>query len=434
MQRPVRWIVAATCSAAAIVLVAFLATNAEAADQRSVRYLGHTFTVPDSWQVVDLAANPRACVRFDRHALYLGTPSADQDCPAHAIGRTEAVLVQPGGAGPSGSTDDAVVPQITAVAAGVTVTATYDRDRGMAEKIVRGAGFAAPRAAAPRAAAPRAATVAPAVTPSLLPRSVTDFTGKGFDACTAPSSAAMNAWLSSPYRAVGIYIGGGRRACAQPNLTAAWVAQQAAAGWHFIPLYVGPQAAYGDITSPTSQGTAAADDAADQAAALGFGPNTPLYYDMEAYPADQSTRALAFASAWTVELHTRGYASGYYSSSDSGIADLVANRTAYAMPDVLDIARWNNIADTNDPNVPADLWSDHRRIHQYAGNVTESYDGVQINIDRDYLDVSLWSLGLVRPPQPPGGSPRPGRSICATAAPTSSCRPVPVSQSPYPRR
>ncbi|HEY3007401.1 MAG TPA: hypothetical protein VGJ63_04965, partial [Micromonosporaceae bacterium] len=42
------------------------------------------------------------------------------------------------------------------------------------------------------------------------------FVGYGFDACTAPSSAAMQAWLASPYRAIGIYFGGNNRACAQP--------------------------------------------------------------------------------------------------------------------------------------------------------------------------------------------------------------------------
>src|SRR5690349_6203206 len=60
--------------------------------------------------------------------------------------------------------------------------------------------------------------------------------GAGFDACTAPSSATMAAWLASPYRAVGVYFGGDNRACAQPNLTPAWVAEQQAAGWHLLPL------------------------------------------------------------------------------------------------------------------------------------------------------------------------------------------------------
>ena len=119
-----------------------------------------------------------------------------------------------------------------------------------------------------------------------VPAGAISFTGEGFDACAAPSAAYMSAWhsKSSPYGAVGIYIGGAERACAQPNLTAGWVAQQAAAGWRFMPIYVGPQAEFDQITSPASQAVAAAEDAVTQAAALGLGPGTPIYYDMEAYP------------------------------------------------------------------------------------------------------------------------------------------------------
>ncbi len=54
--------------------------------------------------------------------------------------------------------------------------------------------------------------------------------------------ATMAAWASSPYRAVGVYIGGVNRACSQPNLTSSWVATQTEAGWHLIPTYVGLQA------------------------------------------------------------------------------------------------------------------------------------------------------------------------------------------------
>ena len=46
------------------------------------------------------------------------------------------------------------------------------------------------------------------------------FTGYGFEACTAPSLAALKAWSASPYRAVGIYLGGTNRACADGNLSA----------------------------------------------------------------------------------------------------------------------------------------------------------------------------------------------------------------------
>ena len=68
------------------------------------------------------------------------------------------------------------------------------------------------------------------------------FTGYAFDACNAPGQAALAAWLASPYRAIGIYIGGVNRACANGQLSPAWTAGATAAGWSLIPLYVGLQA------------------------------------------------------------------------------------------------------------------------------------------------------------------------------------------------
>src|SRR3954452_585521 len=60
-------------------------------------------------------------------------------------------------------------------------------------------------------------TVKPADAATVQPAT---FTGYGFDACTAPSTSVMQAWKASPYRAVGIYIGGVGRGCKQqPNLT-----------------------------------------------------------------------------------------------------------------------------------------------------------------------------------------------------------------------
>src|SRR5437870_12633078 len=102
------------------------------------------------------------------------------------------------------------------------------------------------------------------------------YTGLGFDACTAPSGAAMDAWLASPYRAVGVYFGGENRACAQPNLTPSWVAAQQAAGWHLMPIYLGLQAPCTtsdkhfliDAANAAGQGRAQAEDAATQARAL----------------------------------------------------------------------------------------------------------------------------------------------------------------------
>src|SRR5262245_56389094 len=168
----------------------------------------------------------------------------------------------------------------------------------------------------------------------------------GFDACSAPSSAAMNAWLASPYRAVGIYFGGVNRACTQPNLTPAWVTEQLAAGWHLIPIYMGVQAPCTTsnkkylFTAATAaaQGRANAEDAVAKATALGIARGSVLIDDMEAYRTGDAacrTAVQAFVSAWSSRLHDLGYLSGFYSSLGSGVADQVAvyNSTTYVHPD-----------------------------------------------------------------------------------------------------
>jgi hypothetical protein len=62
---------------------------------QTVDYQGIAFDVPADWTVYDLATNPTMCVRFDVHAVYLGTPSPQMTCPAGRVGSTDAMLVQP---------------------------------------------------------------------------------------------------------------------------------------------------------------------------------------------------------------------------------------------------------------------------------------------------------------------------------------------------
>ena len=368
------------------------ATSAPAT--QTVTYAGHDFTVPADWPVIDLTQHPTTCVRMDQHAVYLGAPGANQNCPAGLIGRTETLeLRSDASATEYGLTVNRTTQTLSGSAPGLTVSASYGTDLAQIENILTGAGLPAPTTAPTPAVTPKA--VVPAATTSS-----TDFTGQGFDPCDAPSADAMSAWKgASPFGAVGIYIGGQDRSCAQPNLTASWVSTEAAAGWHFFPLYPGPQACVkiGDqncvfqLNSPASQGTSAADDAAAQAQALGFGPGSVINYDMEAYPSSDTTAVLTLLTTWTRELHAEGYKSGVYTSSSSGITDLVDNYTnsAYAMPDVIDDALWNGQANTADPAVPAADWANHQRIHQFSGATNETYGGVEINTDLDYLDVGV---------------------------------------------
>ena len=327
--------------------------------------------MPSSWPVYNLNADPSRCVRLDRRAVYLGRSSPNQRCPAHAVGRRQAILV-PG-------------PQPTA----------------------------------------RSAITAPnRPPPSKTARASSSFTGLGFDACAAPSTTTMAAWAASPYRAIGVYIGGINRACSQPNLTATWVATQIAAGWDLIPTYVGLQAPSNNCgcasiapSQAAAQGGAAADDAISNAALLGLMPGNPIYYDMEGYArgGTNTPAVLTFLQSWTQELHARGYVSGIYSGGSSGIADLVSQYyTGYVKPDDIWVADWNGIASADDPYLPFGYWPNHQRLHQYRGGHNETYGGATINIDNDYVDGAV--AGSTTGSRPPTGQRRAALASCKKQA------------------
>ncbi|HEY2772333.1 MAG TPA: DUF1906 domain-containing protein [Solirubrobacteraceae bacterium] len=370
-----------------------IGVGAPAAFARTVSYHGLRVAVPSGWPVFQLGRDSRTCVRFNRHAVYLGSPGRDQQCPVQAVGRTEAILVQPLGPGAARSAallgGSGAAGQVTLHRQHLLVTATWARDRQAVQRALGGRALQpVPRASASavRTRPNRAAKASPAGV----------YTGLGFDACAAPSTSAMSAWGSSPYRAVGIYIGGANEGCAQPNLNAGWVTTETDAGWHLIPTYVGLQApgACGGCAVISSsqaavQGAAAAQDAVTNAQALGIGAGNPIYDDMEGYSrGGTSTKSvLAFLSAWTSKLHALGYVSGVYSSGDSGIADLAAEQgTGYLEPDDIWTARWNNQQNTADPQVASTEWANHQRLHQYSGGHNATYGGVTINIDSNYLD------------------------------------------------
>jgi hypothetical protein len=347
------------------------------ASARAIEFRGERVEAPRSWPVYRLGEHPGMCVRLDRRAVYLGTPSPNQSCPADAMGRRRAILVDPRAAAAS-----------------------------------RGGASALPVPAQRIATASAGGNV---------------FTGLGFDACATPSTRTMAAWGSSPYRAIGVYIGGANRACSQPNLTSSWVSAQTAAGWHLIPTYVGLQAPTSSCSScaklsasqASAQGAADATDAVAQAAAVAIGPGSPIYFDMESYSPTSSASAatLAFLEAWTEKLHSLGYVSGVYSSGASGIADLVDEiGSGYVEPDDIWVANWNGQATSADPYLPAGAWASHQRIRQYRGGHDESYGGTTINIDNNYVDAA--TVGTAAPSaegsDPVGsldvvGSPAPGQ-------------------------
>ena len=244
------------------------------------------------------------------------------------------------------------------------------------------------------------------------------FTGNGFDQCTAPTQRSMDAWLAgSPYWAVGIYISGDSRGCvSQPNLSSTWVGNQLAHGWRLLPITLGPQAwcttrqrylhqvrispsPTGTYAAARNQGRAEADKTIAAAQALGISTGSTLWYDLEAFATSKTDcreSALAFLSTWTEQLHTRGYVSGVYSSAASGIKMLddarVMRPGAYVMPDHLWVADWNGRADTSSTYLRSDGWASHGRVHQYRGGHNETYGGVTINIDNNWVDLGRGSV------------------------------------------
>jgi peptidoglycan hydrolase-like protein with peptidoglycan-binding domain len=283
---------------------------------------------------------------------------------------------------------------------------------GVPALVVRGGRPSAQEQAAAR---PRTGTAS--LVPTTRDASPSDlgFTGYAFDACHAPTQQQMDAWLArSPYRGIGIYIAGANRYCpTQKNLDRAWVAEQTRKGWYLLPLTVGRQAACTHVpqwqkVSPAPadsyaaarmQGGTEAVATAAAARRLGIGTGTTMWLDVEAYDiANPGCRAstLAFVSGWTNTLHLLGYRSGFYSNGNSGIRSLEDARLAGpgddALPDQVWVADWNFRDGDLSRQVSAAGWTPHRLVHQYVGDHAETYGGVRLVIDSDFVD-----LGVARP-------------------------------------
>ncbi|MDQ6523267.1 DUF1906 domain-containing protein [Nocardioides sp. LHD-245] len=276
-----------------------------------------------------------------------------------------------------------------------------------------------PLGGAPRAADPDAPVDTPVdlAASSTNPVTPGDFTGYGFDQCETQSQKNMDAWLAhSPFRAVGVYISGASRFCrTQKNLTPTWVATQLAKGWRLLPITLGPQSTcvgrfprYGAAIDPTinnasaggyaaarGQGTAEADSAVAAAQALGIVPGSTLWYDLEGWGnyKDATCResSLAFLSGWTARIRALGYVSGVYSSAGSGIRILDdarrQGRADVVLPDRIWIARWDGVANTSTSYIAEDGWRPGNRMKQYRGGHNETWGGVTINIDSNYLEL-----------------------------------------------
>jgi hypothetical protein len=376
------WVIMRLFHLAALATVLTLSCG-EAADAtvgprsglKAVRFAGTTVLVPADWPVINLTAHPHTCMRYDRHAVYLGDPGPHQNCPAAAVGRTDTVQI----------TSTGKVIRTTAQG-DPDVDSSYDADD--------------PRPLPP----PRPRSTDRPVQAAAM------YSGLGFDTCAAPSTDTMQAWAgTSPYHAVGVYIGGIDRACPDGNLTPSWFQTVSKQGWKIFPIYVGLQAPCWkasdsgrptviDSSRPWAQGLEAADDAAARAAHFGIAPGSPIYFDMEIYPRavpDCTQNVQAFLSAWTGELHNRGFISGIYSSSRGAIADMaqVYDSTTVYRADVAWFAHWDKVPQPfGDKTLNDRFWPGPRRIKQYRGEHNETYGGQKLNVDQNVLNAPVAAL------------------------------------------
>ncbi|GAA0619493.1 DUF1906 domain-containing protein [Streptomyces crystallinus] len=254
------------------------------------------------------------------------------------------------------------------------------------------------------------AVAAPADTvdsPAVLARAV-HFKGAAFDTCQAPPLTTMKAWRSSSYGGVGVYFAGRGRGCPnQHHLSRSWLASVHGMGWRVLPIFVGSQspcvrsAAKQKVrmsSGSAAQGRSEGRQAAEAAGKLGIHPGSALYLDMEAYDANNAGCArttLAFVRAWNREVRGQGYLPGFYSSAASGVRHMEQARRAGQsdLPSVMWFARWGSGPSLNgEPSLHADAWRPHRRIHQYAGNVTETHGGRRLVVDRNTVDAPVARL------------------------------------------
>ena len=253
-----------------------------------------------------------------------------------------------------------------------------------------------------------------------------DFTGYGFDQCHTPDQATMDTWWrNSPFTAIGIYISGKSRACRdQPNLTADWISTQLATGWRLLPITLGPQASCqprfprydddvriksapgkdGTYTAAVKMGRTEAETTVIDAQTLGIVEGSTLWYDLEGFDAtdtDCRESALSFLSGWTSRLHKLGYVAGVYSSAGSGIRELDKARVErpgrFNLPDRIWVARWDGVANTSTSYIAEDGWRPGNRVKQYQGGHDETWGGVRINIDSNFLDLGAGSVATPEP-------------------------------------
>ena len=166
-------------------------------------------------------------------------------------------------------------------------------------------------------------------------------------------------------------------------------------------------------------GRAEANKAVRAAQRLGIVRGSTLFYDLEAFDTRRSTactsRRSGSCSAWTTSCTAR-LRVGLLLQRRVRHPD--ARRRAgqrpnnpYTLPDQIWIADWDGKANTSSSYIRSDGWQPYSRVKQYRGGHNETWGGVTINIDRNYLNLRTPKLPGEPAPAPAPAAPRYTRQL-----------------------
>ena len=229
------------------------------------------------------------------------------------------------------------------------------------------------------------------------------FTGYGFEACTAPSLAALQALARvAVSRARHLHRRREPRLRERQPLRRRGSPSTLALGWSLLPLYVGLQA-------PCVGQSGLAEDLdrrRDRGEPGRARPRTTRSRARRARPAGgqphllrhgglQGQRRDVHEGGAVVRLGAGDASCTRRATSPASTAaprrrSATSPRSARRSPTTSWIANWNGVEDVfGDPYVSDALWPNHQRVHQYKGGHKETYGGVTINIDSDYVDGAV---------------------------------------------
>ena len=216
----------------------------------------------------------------------------------------------------------------------------------------------------------------------------------------------MNAWLkTSPFLAVGIYISGDSRACrSQPNLTPRWIGTQLRKGWRLLPITLGP-AGLLPAALPALRRRPTINPRPGRQRPLPERPQAGPRRGgaRRSRPPRRSASCRAARSGTTSRASTTPTGTAASPRCPSSALDQPAARaratspastpapgpasrcsttpgstapSAFTLPDLIWIARWDGVANTSTSYIREDGWRPGGRVKQYMGGHDETWGGV----------------------------------------------------------